>query len=80
MSLHTQCLRFFFTNVRKITNTSTRSTLSSFTETSKLYTLRQLVVNYTAIEKALFVTFYSTQLDRQLANSVLKDMIHLTLA
>lgn len=79
MSLHTQCLRQLFTNVKKINNTSTRAILSSFTETTSLYTLRQLVVNYLVIEKYLFSNFYNLKSNRELANCVLKDMIHLVL-
>jgi hypothetical protein len=79
MLLHTQCLRQLFTNVKKISNTSTRAILSSFTETTSLYTLRQLVVNYLVIEKYLFLNFYNLKPNRELANCVLKDMIHLIL-
>lgn len=79
MLLHTQYLRLLFTNVKKINNTSTRVILSSFTETTSLYTLRQLIVNYLTVEKHLFFIFYNLKQDRELANCVLKDMIHLTL-
>ena len=79
MALSTQCVYCRFTALKKIKNTTTRTILSSFTETVKLHTFRYLIANYLCLEKLLFSTFYQGKVQRELANCVLKDMTHLVL-
>jgi hypothetical protein len=68
---------FSYKKTIKISNT--REVLNSFTETRKKKTFTFFILRYKFLQYFFFSVFFTIKETREVANCVLKDMIHLTL-
>ena len=69
--------QFSYKKTIKISNT--REVLNSFTETRKKNTFTFFILRYKFLQYFFFSVFFTIKETREVANCVLKDMIHLTL-
>lgn len=69
--------KFFFSYKNSLKNTSYRFVISSFTETAKLINLTSLVQTYKYWELFFLYSYIKSKEKREVANCVVKDMIHL---
>ncbi len=68
---------FSFSYKKSLKNSYNRNCLSSFTESTKLYNLNSLIIKYNNLEFFFYDKFLTVKQDREVANCVLKDMIHM---
>lgn len=66
-----------FSFKKSIKQSNTRLVLSSFCETNELSAFNKLILRYNFLEEFFFSTFFTSKESRELANCLLKDMLHL---
>lgn len=68
---------FVFSYKKSLKISSTRIVLSSFFENQHLYNLQESVAHSKVLQNYHFSVFFSQKEQREVANCVLKDMLHL---
>ena len=72
-------LNFFFSYKKTIKISNTRNVLTSFTETTKKHNFTFFILKYKFLQYFFFNIYFNIKENREVANCVLKDMIHLVL-
>lgn len=68
---------FVFSYKKSLKISTTRIVLSSFFENQHLYNLQESVTHSKVLQNYHFSVFFSQKEQREVANCVLKDMLHL---
>ncbi len=70
-------IKFTYIHQKSLKTTNTRWILSSILETTSLSSFQDLVLTYNSLQLAYFSVFFFDTEKREVANCVLKDMMHL---
>ena len=70
-------LAFFFSYKKSLKNSTNRLILSSFFENQQLYTFQEVVVENKLLQFYYFSNYFLQKEQREVANCILKDMLHL---
>jgi hypothetical protein len=72
-------IKKYFSYKKTIKISNTRKVLDSFLETNKKQTFNFFILRYKFLQYFFFSVFFTIKETREVANCVLKDMIHLTM-
>lgn len=70
-------LHFLFSFKKSLKNSSTRIVLSSWYESTKLYSFYYILTKNINIQKFFFLNYFNIKEKREVANCLIKDMMHL---
>lgn len=70
-------IAFLFSYKKSVKNSTTSIVLNSYTESTRSVSFYNLILRYKELQSFFFCTFFLQKEQREVANCVLKDMIHL---